>query len=151
VVDLVLRDKHRLEELYKCLFNEDAWIRMRAIDSVEKIARVHPDWIEPYIDRIAKDLASSDQPSIQWHIAEIYREVTLTVSQKKVAIGWLKERLASHQVDWIVATNSMKTLAQFVRDGSVSKSELRRLLEIQCRHKSNAVVKRATKLLVELS
>lgn len=151
VIEIVLLDKHHLEELYKCLFNENAWVRMRAIDSVEKICRVHPDWIEPYLDRIAKDLASSTQPSIQWHLAEIYRQVDLTPSQKKFAIGWLKERLSSSQADWIVAANSMGTMAQFVRDGSVPKSDFRPLLEIQSRHKSNAVVKRANKLLGELA
>lgn len=150
VIDVVLQDKTRFGELYDCLFNDDAWVRMRAADCLEKVCRLHPDWIEPYIDRMSKELVFSDQPSIQWHIAQIYREVTLTPSQKKFAIGWLKKRLASHKADWIVAANSMDTLAQFVRDGSVPKSEFSALLEIQCQHKSKSVVRRANKLLSEL-
>ena len=72
VVDTVLGDKSRLGELYDCLFLEDAWVRMRAADALEKVCRVHPEWIESYIDRFEDELAISDQPSIQWHLAQIY-------------------------------------------------------------------------------
>ena len=49
VIQAVLRDNNLLEELYKCVFNDDAWVRMRAIDAFEKICREHPDWITQYI------------------------------------------------------------------------------------------------------
>jgi TPR repeat protein len=150
VIEAVLHDKARLKELYGCLFNEDAWVRMRAADSLEKICRVHPDWLELYIDRISKDLAGSNQASIQWHIAQIYRQVALSASQKHFAINWLEKLLSSAQIDWIVAANAMDTMAQFVRSGSVSKTDFRALLKIQCQHKSNAVIKRASRLLHEL-
>jgi HEAT repeat protein len=32
-----LHDPERLEELYSCLFNEDAWVRMRAADALENL------------------------------------------------------------------------------------------------------------------
>lgn len=151
VVKIVLRDQSRLKELYDCVFVDDAWVRMRAIDSIEKVCRVHPDWLEPYVDRFSKDLATSTQPSIQWHLAEIYGEVQLTPQQKQFAIKWLKKKLASSDADWIVAANSMKTFAQFAQDGSVSRRELIEALQMQQHHASKAVVKRATKLLEELA
>lgn len=145
VVGLVLHDKNRLEELYACTFNEDAWVRMRAIDSVEKVCRQHPDWLAPYIGRFNTELAVSTQPSIQWHLAQMYAELTLTSEQKHFAIQWLKQLLSSKEADWIAAANAMDTLAQFVRDGSAPKQDLIHLLKIQRHHKSNAVVKRANK------
>jgi hypothetical protein len=151
VTETVLGDHDRLEELYQCLFADDAWVRMRAADSLEKICRVHPDWLAPYIDRIAGELASSEQASIQWHIAQIYRQVSLTPAQKAFAILWLKARLASTDVDWIVAANVLDTLAQFTRDGAVPESELRRLIAIQQTHRSKSVVRRASKLLDTLA
>jgi hypothetical protein len=147
VIEAVLGDKALLKELYKCLSHEDVWVRMRAADSLEKVCRIHPDWLEPYVDRLSKDIASSGQASLQWHLAQIYREVSLTAEQKCLAISWLRGLLSSVQVDWIVAANAMDTLAQFVNDGSVSKTDFIDLLNIQLRHKSNAVVKRANKLL----
>lgn len=151
VVELVLRDKSRLSELCNCLLNEDAWVRMRAADALEKICRQHPDWLLPYIDRLQDELSSSTQPSIQWHVAQIYSQVDLTPTQKHAAIKWLKHVLSTKDVDWIVAANVMTTLSQFTRDGSFSVAEIIPLLKIQQKHKSKAVVKRANKLLTELS
>ena len=150
VIALVLRDRPRLDELYTCLFNEDAWIRMRAADALEKICRQHPDWLLPYIDKFLAELAASTQPSIQWHLAQIYRQVALTSQQKRLVMQWLAQVLSTKDVDWIVAANAMDTLAQFTKDGSFPVAELIPLLKAQQGHKSNAVIKRATKLLAEL-
>ncbi|HSX29276.1 MAG TPA: hypothetical protein VLE73_01820 [Candidatus Saccharimonadales bacterium] len=151
VIELVMLDKSRLDELYSCLFNEDAWVRMRAADALEKICRQHREWLLPYIDKFQDELATSTQPSIQWHLAQIYRQVDLTPKQKQAAIQWLKQVLSTKDADWIVAANAMDTLAQFTKDGSVSAAELMPLFKIQQKHKSNAVIKRATKLMTELS
>lgn len=151
VVELVLKDKDQLGELYSCVFNDDAWVRMRAIDAIEKICRQHPAWLVPYVDKFQTELASSDQPSIQWHLAQIYRQVDLSAEQKLQAIKWLKGLLSQKEVDWIVAADAMTTLVQFTEDGSVPTKEAISLIKLQQKHKSKSVVKKATKLLVELS
>ncbi len=150
VIEAVLQNKALLEELYQCMFDENSWTRMRAVDSLEKICRVHPEWLLPYLDRLQKDFAENTQPSIQWHIAQIYQQVELSPAQKKIAIDWLKHLLSSPEVDWIVAANTMDTLAQFVRDGSVASLDFEALLNTQLKHKSPAVVKRANKYLSKL-
>lgn len=150
VIELVLHDRSRLDELHKCLFDQDAWVRMRAADALEKVCRKHPDWLLPYIDRLQGELAASTQPSIQWHLAQIYRQVTLTGAQKQAAVEWLQQILSSKDVDWIVAANAMDTLVQFTKDGSFSIAKMNGLLKIQQNHKSNAVARRANKLLAEL-
>ena len=151
VIELVLEDKSRLDELYNCLFDEDAWVRMRAADALEKICRQHSEWLKPYINRFQNEFATNTQPSIQWHLAQIYSQVDLTPDQKQAAIHWLKQLLSTKDVDWIVSANSMDTLVQFTLDGSVAAAEVTPLLKIQQKHKSNAVIKRATKQLAKLS
>lgn len=150
VVQIVLADQARLEELYQCLFEDNAWLRMRAIDAFEKVCRVHPEWIELYIDRLFDDFARDTQPSIQWHIAQIVGETNLTPTQRQRAIKWLALRLQDPAVDWIVAANSMTTLVQFVRDGSFAKQDVVPLLKRQQKHHSNSIVRKATKLLHQL-
>jgi len=147
ILEEVLADKTKLPALYSCVFDEDAWVRMRAIDTLEKVCRQHPDWLLPYVDKFAAELSDSTQPSIQWHLAQLYGELELTSSQKRFAVQWLKRLLSTKEVDWIASANAMDTLAQFVDDGSVPKNEFLPLLKIQHQHKSNAVVKRATKYL----
>lgn len=150
VIDTVLHDAFRLEELYQCLFDEDAWVRMRAADSLEKICRLHPDWFVGFIDRFLNEFSVNTQPSIQWHLAQIYGEVELTASQRKAAIAWLTELLSSTDVDWIVASNAMETLVHFAKKGWVSRGQVVQVLATQQDHPSKAVTKRAARLLAEL-
>ena len=151
VVQEVLGDRSRLEELYGCLFDQDPWVRMGATDSLEKVCRIHPEWIKPYADRLLQEVSKSSQPSLQWHLAQIFAEIELTSQQKERAAAWLAKRLGDEAVDWIVAANCMDTLAQFVADGAYPQEELISLLRIQQKHRSKAVVKRAEKLLDKLS
>lgn len=150
VVKIALKDRSRLEELYNCLFAEDEWVRMRAADALEKVCRVQPQWLEPYVDRFFQELADSIQPSIQWHLAQMFGEIDLAPAQKQKAIAWLSARLETPEADWIVAANAMQTLTAFTREGDFAKDKLVPLLERQQKHRSNAVVKRATKLLKSL-
>lgn len=151
VIEIVLHNPSHIEELYQCLFNDDAWVRMRAADALEKICREHPDWLVPYIDRLASDFADTTQPSIQWHMAQIYKQVPLADKQKQHAVQWLKKLISTKDVDWIVAANTMETLAQFVKDGSFPADQLLPLLTIQEHHKSSAVVRRAAKIRAALA
>jgi len=147
----VLQNNNRLPELYDCISADDAWVRMRAIDTLEKILRIHPEWSKPFLDDIFTNLLVVDQPSIQWHLAQIFREVNLSEGQKVKATDWLSDLLSSTSVDWIVAANSMDTLVQFMDDELLSKSQLVNLLTIQLGHKSKSVVKRANKHLEALA
>ena len=151
VIEIVLADKARLEELYGTIFNKDAWVRMRAIDAFEKISRVRADWVQLYIIRIQSDLSKNTQASIRWHMAQIYAQVNLNNTQKSNAINWLVHLLSDIEVDWIVSANCMATLATFTRNGDFKKTDLIPLLTLQLNHASKAVVKRAAKILLEFS
>ena len=151
VLKEVLEDKSRLDELYECICHDDAWVRMRAIDTLEKVCRDYPNWMSPYIDIMLSELTKSTQVSIQWHLAQIFGQVVLDDNQKEQAIEWLETILSSKDVDWIVSSNSMETVAQFSRDGSYPTPKLAYLLKVQQGHKSNAVKKRANKLLAEFA
>lgn len=151
VLQVVLSDHSRLDELFDCLSDEDAWARMRAIDTFEKVCRVQPDSITPYVDRLLHEVAKNDQPSIQWHLAEIFAEIELTAEERQQATEIMKRNIATTEVDWIVAANCMKTLTAFARQGFVSVSELIPLLQVQQGHHSKSVVRKATQLLKELS
>lgn len=150
VIYTVLADRSLLGELYESLFDSDAWVRMRAADCLEKICRTYPDWVEPYVVRMLDELTTSSQPSIQWHLAQIFGEVDLTDNQRRRAIVWLKRLLSTKDVDWIVSANVMKVLTQFYHDGFVARGELAPLFELQRHHKSNTVRKKAAYFLENL-
>jgi len=141
----VLVDAARLPELYTCISDEDAWVRMRVIDTLEKVLRVYPDWSKPFVEDMVYNLTLIQQPSIQWHLAQIFRVITLTKNQKDAVLHWLSGLLTDTSVDWIVAANTMETLVQFTNDGEFEKKEMIELLNTQLHHKSKSVVKRARK------
>lgn len=150
VLQAVLNDHSRMDELYQCIFADDAWARMRAIDTFEKVCRVQPDWITPYAGRLLHDVAANDQPSVQWHLAEMFAEVELTPDERAQAITIMKRNLSTLDIDWIVAAHCMKTLASYVQKGRMPADELIPLLKIQQGHHSKSVVKKAAKLLEEM-
>ncbi|MFA7266489.1 MAG: hypothetical protein WC054_09275 [Candidatus Nanopelagicales bacterium] len=150
IVSEVLADKNLLPELFECLFSDDEWVRMRAGDALEKVCRQQPGWFVPYLARLLEEVSQIQQASIRWHLAQILGQVELTTSQQQKAIEVLSGYLRDPQVDWIVAANSMETLAQFVRQGSVPAPLVVPLLQQQQHHRSKAVNKRATNLLAQL-
>lgn len=150
VLQIVLDDRTRLNELFGCIFADDAWVRMRAIDTFEKIIRDNPELVKPYLSRIFTELTLSRQPSIQWHLAQIFPQVELTDTQRDTAISWLKNTIATTDVDWIVSVNTMKALLQFHKNGQVTTSELIRLFKIQESHSSKSVRKKAASFIVSL-
>lgn len=148
VVSEVLNDEALLEELYGCMFSQDAWVRMRAADAFEKVCRERPGWLEPYVDKMQTELSNEvQQPSIKWHLAQIYQQVGLTNEQKERALIWLTNILSTSSADWIVAANSMEALVYFTKRGDFTVEKCIPLLKIQLHHKSNAVVKKAKKLI----
>lgn len=150
VVDAVLGDRGRLDELWACIGHDDPNVRMRAIDSFEKVVNERPTWADEYVPRIVDELTSSSQPSIQWHVAQLFPQVRLDADQRERALTWLRARLATTDVDWIVAVNCMRTLLAFHERGDVEVEALRRLYEQQCRHHSKTVRRKANEFLGDL-
>lgn len=151
VLEIVRSDTSRLDELFECIYHDDAWVRLRAIDTFEKLVKENPGLVTPYLERIFNDLTKSRQPSIQWHLAQIFSEVELTDAQRNTAIAWLKDKIKTTNVDWIVSGDVMKALLYFHAGGFVETKELIDLFKVQEGHKSKAISKKATKLLHNLS
>ncbi len=150
VIEAVLSNHDRLDELYSCMLNDDDWIKMRAADAMEKICRLHPNWVEPYTDTFILGLNNDPQPSIQWHLAQIYTQVDLSDSQRATVILWLESILSTTDVDWIVAANAMTALKYFTDQGHYTAEKMREIFILQQKHSSKSVAKKASKLLSEL-
>ena len=148
VIAAALADPGALEALFECLFCDDAVVRMRAGDALEKIARIRPELLAPFT-RLLSDVADVDQPSIQWHLAQILTEIELTPQQRPAAIAILKRNVERYE-DWIVLNLTLQALAHFARD---DPALLRELVPILRRHQADtrkSVAKRATRLLAQL-
>ena len=148
VVQLVLSKQTLLQELFDCLEQSDEIIRMRASDALEKVCRQKPEWLQPYKAQLLADIPQIRQASVQWHLAQIFSEITLNSSETKSAIGIMLHNLETMD-DWIVTNLTLESLANFVRAETFDQSAFINILKqyLKSRHKS--VVSRSTKLLKE--
>jgi hypothetical protein len=94
-IRIALSDRARLGELLECLFCADPVVRMRAADALEKVARQSPELLAPLIPRLLDDVAAIEQPSVQWHLAQMLAEVRLDAAQRRRAVAILKRNLES--------------------------------------------------------
>ena len=148
VVGIVVAGESRLDELFRCLDVDDELVRLRAGDALEKVCRERPAWFVARADRVLGEMAAVNQPSVQWHVAQILEHTRdeLTGPQKRRALALVKRQLTDSS-DWIVLNTAMAVLAGWTAtsDGLAGwlEPELRRLAQDD----RKAVAKRATKLL----
>lgn len=116
VVALVLADRDRLDELYRCWFSDDEVVRLRTASAMKRVTIAEPDWIVPYVDRLQSEIAAIDQASTQWTLALLFDLLVdqLTDRQRARAIEIMRTNL-EHD-DWIVLNNSMQVLGRWASD-----------------------------------
>lgn len=149
VVKLVLEDYSRLGELFGCLFIEDEIVRLRASDALEKICRQNPDWFKLYIGRLLAEVSQINQPSVQWHLAQMIGEINLSSIEKDQATKILFGNLRRDN-DWIVINYSLESLANFAKTDDKTKQKLLKQLNKFQNSRYKSIASRSKRLLREL-
>jgi hypothetical protein len=150
VLAAVLTDRGRLRELFECLRSDDEVVRMRAGDALEKIARQQPGWFGPYRKRLLGEVAEIEQPSVQWHLAQILGRLDLDPAQARRAKAILKRNLERSE-DWIVLNVTMQQLFEWTGDDPALRRWLEPRLERLSADRRNSVRRRAKRLLAQLA
>ena len=152
VVGIVLADHGRLAELFAATTDPDEVVRMRVGDALEKVCREQPGWFVPHIDDILDGLGGIDQPSVQWHVAQLLHHLRgdLSAAQQERATHLLQRNLTT-STDWIVLNVTMDVLTdQAMHDPAVARwltPQLERLRD----DKRKSVAKRASMRLAKLA
>ncbi len=149
IVQLVLTKPHRMKELFECLLGNDEIVRMRAADALEKVCRGRPDLVAPFTDRLLVEVSKIEQPSVQWHLAQMLSELVLAGKDRRRAIAILKRNL-SRSEDWIVVNLTLEALAVFVRQSPRMRTSFAKTLRAHLHSRHKSVARRAGKLLSEL-
>ncbi len=152
VVDLVLADKQRLEELFNCYFSEDAVVRLRTSNALKRIEKAEHSWLLPYIDRLLLEVSRIDQASTQWTMANLFQSLKqdMNTSQAEKALDVLKANLTNSQ-DWIVLNETMRTLAHWAKGDQNLRAWLSPELERLSKDTRKSVSGRAKKLAAEFT
>jgi len=152
VVELVLKDKNRLDELYQCYFSSDEVVRLRVSNAMKRVCRVKPKWLVPYVDKLLTDIASIDQASTQWTLAQLFLLLSndMTLAQKSKAVVHMKNNLVNH-ADWIVLNTTMETLYEWSKLDTQLEAWLKPQLTRLQKDRHGSVARRASKYLGQLS
>jgi hypothetical protein len=148
VVDEILKDKQKLEQLYQCYFSKDEIVRLRVSNAFKRICKEHPDWLVPYIDRFIEKISQIDQDSTQWTLAQLFfmLDTKLSEQQRQQAKKTLQHNL-THRNDWIVLNMTMETLTHWAKEDSTLKTWLIPHLKKLSTDSRTSVKKRAAKFL----
>lgn len=150
VIAAVLADRGRLRELFGCLRSNDEVVRMRAGDALEKVCREQPGWLGPYRRRLLGEVAEIEQPSVQWHLAQILGQLDLDPTQARRAKAVLKRNL-ERSADWIVLNVTMEQLFEWAREDPGLRRWLEPRLERLRGDRRSSVRGRAERLLARLA
>ena len=151
VVDIVLADRDKLDELFNCYFSGDEVVRLRTSSAIKRVTREHPEWLVPYADRLLDEISKIDQASTQWTLATLFQILFSHMNQvqKDKAQGILKNNLAYHN-DWIVLNTTMQTLGEWAQEDAALVDWLKPHLERHSSDKRKSVAKTAKKILAGL-
>jgi hypothetical protein len=82
-ISLIERDWARLGELVELLWDDNAVVRMRAADALEKISRSRASLLQPWKDGLVGLMAETQQQEVRWHLAAILPRLVLTGAETR--------------------------------------------------------------------
>jgi hypothetical protein len=152
-VESVVRDIKNNPALFGVLFEgltgDDALIRMRAADAVEKISADHPHLLQPFKKTIIRLAGESRQQEVRWHMAQIIPRLALTPREKARVVAILFDYL--DDTSKIVVTFSLQALSDLAVEDQKLRPRVIEVLKDLTVIGSPAVKSRGRKLLVLLS
>ena len=151
VVEAVMADPGRFDELFDCYGSADDVVRLRVSSAMKRLTGTRRELILGALDRLIRDIGILDQASAQWTLAQIFGwlEADMTAEQKSAALKIMQRNLAGHR-DWIVLNHTMETLAGWAAHDRALGEWLRPHLERLSKDSRKSVSRRALRKLAEM-
>jgi hypothetical protein len=149
VIEAVLHDSTRVDELFECIKDEDEYVRMRASDALEKVCRSDPSIVQPLKTRILNEMSVIDQPSVQWHYAQIVDKLQLNSRETAKVIHKLQSNFETYD-DWITRNITMEVLGNFALHDEALRVYLVPKLQELTKDRKVSISTRAHKILKKL-
>ncbi|MEQ8735601.1 MAG: hypothetical protein RIC29_11805 [Rhodospirillaceae bacterium] len=146
VVETVLKNPKRFDELFSCYRSDNPIVRLRTSNAMKRVEAEHHALLVPYIDRFITEIGALDQASAQWTLAQLFQRLAddMSPSQRTGALKIMKRNLAKHE-DWIVLNTTLETLSLWACDTPPLKKWLVPHLERLSSDSRKSVSKKATK------
>jgi hypothetical protein len=151
VVDEVLKDKKKLDDLFACYNSHDEVVRLRVSNAIKRICKEKPTWIANYLDLLLTKISTIDQASTKWTLSTLFMLLDdyMSDEQRNLAIQIMKKNLLYD--DWIVQNTTAEALAHFAQQSEALKQWLLPELTKLTTSEHKSVARRAAKLKTSLS
>ena len=111
VVEDVRNDPSLFSVLIEGLFLDDPILRMRSADATEKITADHPEYLQPFKQKLIHLSGHTTQQEVKWHLAQITPRLELEPNEKKTIVKNLFTYL--NDKSKIVVTFALQALSDF--------------------------------------
>ncbi len=149
VVQDVLSDLTLFKPVFNALLSEDALVRMRAADVVEKTTKSFPELLKPHKHQLLNKVSRIPQQEVRWHVALMIPRLELNENDIALALEILFDYLKDKSK--IVVASSMQALADLAKRNEELKPLAIERISVVMRKGSPAITARGKKLLVELN
>lgn len=149
VVSDILKDPTLFDEVFYGMMNDNPLIRMRSADVIEKVSRLHPEYLKPYKVPLIKEVAKIEQQEVRWHVALLFSYLDLDDEEKQQIVEELFSWIDNSKSK-IVKVNSMQALANIGEKNKKMRHLIVNKLEEAIKNGSPAMVSRGKKLINKL-
>ena len=82
-------DRRLVRDVDRLVFDDDWLVAMRALDLLEKVAQVRPEWVEPFKATFIGEIADRDQWEIRLQVVRALPLFDWTASERRRAVAIL--------------------------------------------------------------
>lgn len=148
VVDQVTANPRLFPTVFDGMTDVDPLVCMRCADAIEKITASHPEFLDPYKNRLIALAARAKQQEVRWHLAQLLSRIELRAPERRRVVEILGDYLTD--TSSIVKTFAMQTLAEIAAQDSGLRGRITSQLEELTRTGTPAMRSRGRKLLARL-
>lgn len=109
VVRDILQDHNLFADVFHAMSDEDTIVRMRASDAIEKVSRLHPQYLQPFKNQLINSISQIDQQEVSWHVAQMLPRLALEQDEISRVISLLVSWLDNSKSN-IVKVNSLQAI-----------------------------------------
>lgn len=149
VVADVLDEPTLFGVVFDGMLSYDSIVRMRSADAIEKITVEHPEYLQPYKEKLIRQVAVIEQQEVRWHVAQMIPRLELSDQERTVVVEILMDYL--DDMSKIVVTFSMQALADLALEDPGLRPRVIAALERLTATGSPAMRSRGRKLLQSMS
>lgn len=149
VISDVLKTPTLFSEVFKGMKHTHPLIRMRSADIVEKISKMHPEYLKPHKEELINEIAEIEQQEVRWHVALMFTYIELSdmdiLKVIEKLLLWLNNSKSK-----IVKVNSLEALAHIAAQDRSYKNKVLPILEEIAENSSPAMMARSKRLIDKL-